>query len=185
MIYFKPLPNLPPPPAEILSSIDINLDPETSVISSDYVVRDRYVVQNNQRVIASKFYMLNLGTKWTDWVHENISRDIIHTGAAYRKFFSSSSGIHTDGSREHTLLWPITTGGDNTVINFYQDPSKTLIQEYAQDYERDSELNLLNSFPSPTKCWYYIYGRVLHSVENMSSNRVQIQIGLKSLPKFI
>jgi hypothetical protein len=125
------------------------------------------------------YYKVN--NELTNWVKENIPVDLDFVGIRYQ-FGSAetpSQGVHTDATRDYGILYVVDTAGGH--LEFWQKKGQDLEFDEHTLVNNYDELNSLGTVATPIGSWYLVNGRVLHSVENILSKRVTIQINLKSL----
>jgi len=59
---------------------------------------------------------------------------------------------------------------------FWREKSQDLRRERALAVERGSRLELIDRVNGPFDCWYMVNARVIHSVENVTGLRLNLQI---------
>ncbi len=121
--------------------------------------------------------------EFTTWIKDNVTE----------KFQSSNSGVmffdepqlpHTDVTRDFVLLYNIETGGRNSEVCFWQEKGQPLYRERMLAVERGPHLDLVDRIHGPFDCWYIMNTRIIHSVENVSGLRINLQISFDTeLPK--
>ena len=182
---FRKMPDLPLPPEDLVGKIDIELRPETNDLGR---YTQRWLV--NWGNTAHKAGQ-NLRIKFSDfenWARENIYQDIVDAGINYVNIDPEleigpiSTGAHTDKIRDFVLLFPILQGGDDTRLTFWQEKGQEVIRSPATDVEDRKLLDLLDWTILSHDCWTLINTNVLHSVENLYSTRINLQISLRNIP---
>lgn len=184
-LLFKVLENLPLPPQHLLDAIDLNLKPHVNDLGR---YTQRWLV--NWPFPAAGKAGKNLRMKYPEfenWVKENIWHDIVDAGVNYTTIDSTdqvpmSSGGHTDKIRNYILLYPLLMGGDDTRTVFWQEQGHPLIRPPATDAEDGSKLIMKDWITLPQNCWTMVSGNVIHSVENLYTTRITLQVSLAYNP---
>lgn len=110
-----------------------------------------------------------------EWIKENICREF-HAENSGVMFFDEPQLPHTDVTRDYVLLYNLETGGANSELCFWREKSQDLRRERALAVERGSRLELIDRVNGPFDCWYMVNARVIHSVENVTGLRLNLQI---------
>ena len=80
------------------------------------------------------------------------------------------------------LFYLIERGGEDAVTNFWLEKDKPLEREPLVTVDSYDDLMLIEQVKFPLNTWVLFNSRIIHSVENLESRRVSIQISLKNLP---
>lgn len=113
------------------------------------------------------------------WVSKNICEDFSQIGV----HLMASGGAfspHTDGGpRMYILNYLIHTGGDNVETKFWQEKGQSLVREGpAMQYSNADNLDLVSSVVVSKGTWSALYGKVIHSISNITGSRIALTIGL-------
>jgi hypothetical protein len=191
---YKMLPDLPPPPETFLKNIDHFFRPEQQKFSPQndlfLGVKSKEDWRNQeyewiQPMASNKNKRHRFNETFTNWIAENITPEFQHKNSGVM-FFDEMQLPHTDLTRDFVLLYNLKNGGDKAKICFWQEENKEVYRERMLALNRGSHLKLLDEMQSHENCWYLINARVLHSVENVSDLRVNLQISFENdLPKSI
>jgi hypothetical protein len=119
----------------------------------------------------------------TDWIRNNINDQFNDIGLRITDGdrTKSNSIAHTDLTRSYTLLYNLDNADGH--INIWQEKGSPLIINtpgyVVKDYRR---LEMIEQIKTPNHVWYLLNSRILHSVENTTRSRINIQIGFDSDP---
>ena len=78
---------------------------------------------------------------------------------------------------EFILLYNIDTGGPEAATTLWQQQNFPLHRDPGLSIENTSDLTKVCEVVGPTG-WYLINARILHSVENVTAPRINIQISM-------
>lgn len=177
--YYKFLPQLPHPPKELLEQIDLTARPKTNTLGS---LNQRHLKNWNGRDFAAA---QNVRRKFNDefetWVRENITSDFLDAGLCYvdADENKSSTGAHTDDVRDYVIIYNILTGGPDATLCFWQENGHPIKRPRLTMGEDLAKLTLLESVVAPSHQWYLLDSKVMHSVENLVSARINLQVSLR------
>ena len=172
---------LPKVPADLLEGLDAYKQQEPLV---SFV--DRTALGNNTK--NSSYQRFGITGRLRQWLQFNIVRDPIDFGIAFDNIdaVDIDHHPHVDNSRQYSLNYIITAGGDNVLTNFYQETGKAVERDYTYKFVTDyRNLNLIDSVQVPAGRWILVNTRVIHSITNLKTQRNSIQISLDSNNKFI
>lgn len=162
--------DLPRIPEELVKDI------QPSEIIRNYVGRDitRYGVAIH--TADNPFYRIS--AELESWIQENICKEYNDVGVryAYGSPESPTTGIHTDETRRYVLMYNLHNGGGN--LNFWQEWGHTVVRDRRVVIDNTEKVLRIDQFETPNNVWYLIDARILHSVENMTSTRINIQVSL-------
>lgn len=117
------------------------------------------------------------------WVKANIDVDIDKVGVRYQYATDNMSrhGVHSDATRDYALIYVAEPGGSESELVFWQQEKQPLETESVVLISDYSSIKPFEVIKIPQGSWYIVNGRVLHSVEKITSTRVTLQVNLKSL----
>lgn len=186
--YFKVLPDLPKPPAELVNKIDYCYRPANANFipsSSAYLgikARSDWKQQAYdwiQPMTSNNNVRRHFDDEFTAWIRSNITRQF-QFGNSGVMFFNEPQLPHTDTTRDFVLLYNVACGGPDTTLCFWQERGQPLRRERMLAVARGPHLELLDSIKGPFDTWYLMNARVVHSVENMTGVRVNLQVSFDS-----
>jgi len=173
--YYKTL-NLPGIPAELISNLGNSefTKSQAQITSFDdwTMTRGTKVISNESRAAYMRF---DVGDQLIDWVRNNISDQYHNIGMSYWQG-GSVALPHTDLSRDVVLLYLLSTGGDRVETKFWRYNGQTRCEGHVHPKSYD-ELELLESVVLKPNTWHMLDAKVVHSVENLTSDRVALQLG--------
>jgi hypothetical protein len=85
---------------------------------------------------------------------------------------------HTDCTREFLIVYTLIQGGDNVEIKFWKEDHEDLHREMRTFPDNYDRLTQLKSVKWPDRTWVMFNTNIVHSVENILSQRVQVHMGL-------
>jgi hypothetical protein len=179
--------DLPRPPASLINNIDIDRQPDLPVREKRMelgIFVHREIKNWHNRVYRAAANIRTKNDQVREWVEQNIHRDFVDAGVNYTvpvdqpdQLAGVSTGAHTDITRDYTLIYLLAQGGKNPPTVFWQEHGETLIRPPKTQGTDLSRLKFIDSVTIPMHQWCIIDSRILHSVENLTSNRVAIQVG--------
>lgn len=138
--------------------------------------------KNGQEIqsASNPFYYAN--NELEQWLKENIVAEYNDVGVRYAHFKegTTTAGIHTDQTRRYVLQYLIKSG--NGVLHFWQEQGNEIVRDGRYTPNNYDTLVLLEKFEIPEGQWYLLNTNILHSVEELDSNRISIQISLNYNP---
>lgn len=174
--------NYPPLPSWIE---DIALSPETQNESRwlnyfDEEHANRPVIKNDGNVEISQVQKrYSVDPEIWQWVRENIHDDIIDCGITVSHFADRPTmGAHTDSTRSFTLLYLLSTGGDDVETVFWQEKDQPLIRPLKTLPSDYRTLEVVDSIIIPEKTWVLLDARVIHGIERLTGKRIAFQVSL-------
>src|SRR5215470_10492014 len=117
--------------------------------------------------------------EFTDWIRENVVAEF-HFANSGVMFFDEPQLPHTDTTRDFVLLYNVSCGGADTRVCFWQERGQPLLRERMLAFTPGPHLELIDSVSGPFETWYLMNARILHSVENMTGVRVNLQVSFDS-----
>jgi len=117
-----------------------------------------------------------------DWIRSNITSEFQFANSGVM-FFDEPQLPHTDVTRDYVLLYNVETGGEDSEVCFWREKGQSLYRERMLAVERSPQLELIDRVKGPYDCWYLMNTRIIHSVENVSALRINLQISFdRELP---
>jgi hypothetical protein len=193
--------NLPTPPdwliADVKKSINLGIKYNRS---PQFVSRPTYDPDTlleskklEEKFHTTKEFVLN-GTTWQRavyrryeissesgaWIREHIGEysqagsQIIYRGQSFSP--------HTDGGpRRYILNYLIDAGGTDVATQWFREHNRDLIREGpALQYPEGENLELIKSETIPTATWTALFGKVIHSVVNVETQRLQLSVSFSA-----
>lgn len=181
---YKILPHLPQVPEEIIQQIDLDHRPKINDLG---YYHERQLRNWYGRDFAAMINVRTAHDEFASWARANIISDFIDAGVNYVLYnredgLPSSTGAHTDGTRNFTVIYNLRTGGPNAMTCFWQERNQDLYRPRKTQGEDLTELVYVDSIFIPEKTWTIIDTRILHSVEHLYSSRISLQISLDEHP---
>jgi hypothetical protein len=153
-----------------------NVHPSTS-----YVGRTLTIGEHSITSTQSTRYPVQ-DQEFIDWIKKNIVDSWTECGLSitYANNASSVHGAHTDHTRDYVLLYVLDSGGDDVSVTWYQEHGYPLYRSEHLgrgicDY---STLDLIERIRVPEHTWAVYNVKILHGVENITQNRITLQLGL-------
>ena len=180
-LLFKIIDHLPVPPQEIINGIDLTLKP---VINEYGMNNQRYLKNWNVKNPKAGVNRRIKYPLFDEWVKNNITKDFNDVGInyVYIEDGPASTGAHTDGTRNFVLLYPILQGGSDAKLTYWQEEGYDILRPWKTQGEDLSKLHKLSEIKLPNNAWVLNHTNVLHSVENLYSTRINLQISLNENP---
>lgn len=188
MYYCKLLPDLPKPPSHLIDQINMSLrakflnEPENVVIEKpeDWQEQSYKWIKpmpsnNNARA--------HFNAEFLKWIQVYITPNFTAENSGVM-FFDEPQLPHCDTTRDFVLLYNLDTGG-TTDLCFWKEDGQEIIRPRMTVAPRGPNLELLQKIEGPYEQWYLMNTRVLHSVENMTGVRVNLQVSLKDDSQFV
>ena len=117
-----------------------------------------------------------------DWIRQNIVSDFTDKNSGVM-FFDQPQLPHTDSTRDFVLLYNVETGGEETELCFWQENGFPLFRDRMTTAARGENLKKILTLNGPSDKWYLMNTLVLHSVQNMTGLRINLQISFdKNVP---
>jgi hypothetical protein len=117
-----------------------------------------------------------------DWIHNHLTDQYTDCGLSVIAALDGLLAPHSDQTRKFAILYTFETGGPDVRTVYYQEHNHTIERElrtFGTDY---SQLTEIYAAQFPLRKWVLMNTNILHSVENLISDRVQIQFGVNSIP---
>jgi len=143
----------------------------------------RIITVDNQQVQSRWVDGFELGQEWECWVKQNIIQNFIKTTARSIVGNIQTLGAHIDNPGKLRFFYLLETGGDDVQTVFYKLPDKDFIfnhqftdTAHAIHYNDTSELVEIQKLKVEPCRWILYNGYVIHSVENIQSPRIFLDI---------
>lgn len=168
--------------------LDLPLIPEsvlTDVLCSLTVMRDYKGwahTKLNEKILSADNPFYHANDKLTKWLDNNILSSYNDVGIRYARFEDgkTTTGIHTDQTRKFVLQYLLESG--NGILNFWKESNQPIVRDGRVTLNSYDNLELLETYHLPEKQWVLLNASILHSVENLTSDRISIQISLNYDP---
>jgi hypothetical protein len=119
-----------------------------------------------------------MGDDFSHWIKTQIISEFRETSVSILRHRSPSVGPHSDTVTQFRLIYPISTGGQECCTTWWQQKNQDLfpvLGHVVNDYDQLTQIDKVVMMPGR---WYLIDTRVLHSVENVESDRVALHVSL-------
>lgn len=193
--------DLPAPPKSIIDAAMNTLeDVARGVKVNNFHPKPGYTKYQHREIVrtdGSKFKTAGTHRYWIseefdDWVREYFQQEPTNCGISIYDSVGPSLAPHVDTSRNYTIQYLLDLGGDNVDIVWYKEKDKPVLRPDLRsnydpnvtinDYSRVEEIDrarlALNS-------WVCLNAAVLHSVENVKTPRIALQISRETPPEHI
>jgi hypothetical protein len=186
MNTYKLLPKLPALPAEFEAYLwNLSNRPTENVAKYTGAGYESRVLDiSNQKITSTKSVRAAVkDSEFLDWVRHNITDSWTECSLSVTdSTIGSVHGIHNDWTRSYLLIYLLEPGGDNVTVSWYQEKGFPVdrsgdLAHVVCDY---STVSLIDQTVLPVRTWAIYNVKVLHGVENLSENRVSLQIGLSA-----
>jgi hypothetical protein len=144
--------------------------------------KDVVAIKDGKSYRNSRGFRYTLDQQVSDWIHKHLSDQYTDCGLSVIHGPDGLLAPHTDQTRRFAVLYTFDTGGADVRTAFYQEhgyPVERELREFGTDYDRLKEVHAVQF---PLRTWVIMNTNVLHSVENLVSDRIQIQFGLNEVP---
>ena len=185
MFFYLPV-SLPLPPTNLINEImdpafDLTQEPAQKerfrISGGKYLERSLTYQEKVYQTRVQYRYLLTNELK--QWLDDNLPSNYLAASLAVSKGNSPVHGPHIDYNRHYILYLSLANGGNNVLTSFWRKPGCPIEFEspewpgIAQDYPN---LEHLTSVVLKPNQWYLLNGWIYHSVENVESDRVSLQI---------
>ena len=143
---------------------------------------------NNNPIVTRSNPRFPLDDEWNTWVRDNIASEVIESGVSVGLMpratdaEASMGGPHTDTTRNFALLYVIEKGNDDQWTEFFQETGEDVYRPYNCRPTQLANLTLIDRVCAPLHKWVYLDGRILHGYNNISKNRITLQVSLAHDP---
>jgi hypothetical protein len=180
--------DLPPLSKQIINSVDLlkipNI-PNPDCPMEQGIFAQRYLHNWKGFDYRSSVNIRTRHDIFDQWVKDNITLDFVDAGVNYTLITEKpeglecfSTGAHTDTTRNFALIYLLESGGPDVQTVFYQEINQPLLRRPRTYGEDLTKLIMLDQIKIPLHTWVILDSRILHSVENLTRNRVAFQVGL-------
>jgi hypothetical protein len=194
---YKLLPDLPKIPEEFCN-IDLDWTPENKEIHTTGVGEKTNQPGNNYLCAMPERGKhvwfgeeVQFGTHrrrpshpgFESWVKHNIAEDFLDVGIQYFTGGPTSS-VHTDISRDYSLIYLLETGGPDACFGIWQhrDPGHpTVWDKHVTFFDNNELINVATVKPQAGE-WYLLNAKILHSVTGCIKSRVGLHVSLNHDP---
>jgi hypothetical protein len=181
--------DLPHPPQELIDSVDINRIPPWPVLEQPMglgIFVHRHLENWHGYNYSAVANIRERHEEFAKWCNDNITTETKDAGVNYsivvdnpnNNLEGGSTGAHTDIVRDYTLIYLLSTGGDNAPTVFYQEQGKPAMlppKSKSCDFKKLVEIHRVII---PARTWCVLDSRYLHSVEYIKESRVAFQVGV-------
>jgi hypothetical protein len=168
--------DLPNIPAELIPDLE-NLKLKKTKSEAQAKSIDNWTMTQGSQVVSnlSSYVRFDAPAELVDWARQNISDEFHNIGISY--WTGGATGLpHTDLSRDVALFYLFTTGGDAVETKFWRYNGQIHFEGHIHP-ESYEELELLESVVLNSNTWNILDAKVVHSVENLSGDRIALQLG--------
>jgi hypothetical protein len=141
----------------------------------------RALIHNEEKIQHVRQTRYLLDQQFQQWISQAIARNFIECTVSIGGPQQGHLGPHTDRARNFVLIYVLVPGGSNVLTTFWQEQNQLKLRPRAtlvDDYDR---LIMLDQVDYGIHRWVIMDGRVLHSVQNLESSRINIQIAFDNL----
>jgi len=181
-LLYVELPYCPRPPDWIIDQIDLTLRPDINDIGG----RGHRYLENWKGFtgLANQNTLRRCSNDFGTWVSNNIidSYQKVNVNYCWGYKDRTSTGAHTDFTRDWVLLWNVSIGGPNATLCFWQQHNQGLIRDRQTECGRFEDLVLLAEISGPSDIWYLVNANVLHSTEHVCGLRLNLQVSFEEFP---
>jgi len=145
--------------------------------------KDVVAIKDGKTVRNSRGFRFKLDAEVYEWLHKHLTSAYTDCGLSVITGPDRTLIPHTDQTRRYALLYTFDTGGADVETVFWQEAGNTVhreLREFGTDY---GQLTAIERAKFPLRTWVMMNTNVLHSVENLSSDRIQVQMGLNAIPE--
>lgn len=181
LLYLE-LPACPTPPDWVIDQIDLNLRPDVNDIGG----RGHRYLENWKGFtgLANQNTLRKCNDDFGMWVKNHVIDNYqkVSVNYCWGQDGRTSTGAHTDFTRDWVLLWNVRTGGPDSKLCFWRQHGHDLVRDRHVECGRLHELDLIAEIPGPNDTWYLINANVLHSTENVQDLRLNLQVSFVEFP---
>jgi len=164
--------DLPPIPNELV----VNITPGTIIRNHPGQEYTRNGVSNVSA--PNPFYKIS--AELERWIQDNICKKYNEVGIRYTHGSSEypASIVHPDETSSCVLMYNLDHGGG--WLNFWQQWGHGVVRDDRYVINNYENVIRISQYETPNFCWYMVNTKILHSIENMKSTRINIQVSLDS-----
>jgi hypothetical protein len=120
-----------------------------------------------------------IGAEFNQWFSENIIPLEGEASIAVSNPGNGGSlGPHTDRCRDWVLIYVVKSGGPDCCTTFFHQHGHPLIRDRFVFENNYDEMDVVGVAKIPENNWVLLNGRILHSVDNISTRRITFQIDI-------
>lgn len=141
--------------------------------------------QDGRPSLPASVYTYMIKDAGLEWAQQNISNSL----KDFRYTFStpdqsrSSLGPHCDRSRWYTMMYLLSTGGDDHYTAFYREKGQDLLErEFGYHVDDYSQVDEIFRVSIPVNQWILMNTKILHSAENITGTRISYHISFIQFP---
>jgi hypothetical protein len=129
-----------------------------------------------------------LNDEWNNWVRDNIAPVVVESGVSVcimpraTDEETTMGGPHTDTTRNFALMYLIEKGNNDQWTEFFQEAGEGVYRPYNCRPNKLVKLTVIDKVCAPLNKWVYIDGRILHGQNNISKDRIALQVSLAHDP---
>lgn len=141
------------------------------------------LLRGDPKVPNSIYHRFQVNPELKEWLQQNIFPTATDYGITYNyspNTYPIQHNPHIDYSREYTIMYNLDNGGDDVRTGFYIDKDKPLEQPQATRIRDYSTLQFLTDVRFDLNRWVILNAKIIHGVKNITSPRINIQLGLKT-----
>jgi hypothetical protein len=179
--------NLPCIPQDLIDSIPDEMGPANRAASTTYstVEEQMYATRSLRLDGSTARHVRNvryiLPDPFQEWIYQNIAQNALECTITIGDAYCGHIGPHTDRARNFALLYVLEAGGSRVLNSFWQQKNHPVLRPRATLVDDYDQLVLLAQCHYGCRQWVIMDSRILHSVENISTSRVAIQIAFDDL----
>jgi hypothetical protein len=191
LFTWLPMLHLPKVPDNLVrQAIEIastNSNTESSYINVGDHYRHRTLIKDNQSMQSRCQIACNMDQDWIAWVNTNITSGWLETGVRISNVNGSKvHGPHTDPPVEkYKLYYLLKEGGNNVLTCWYQEHNQPLTRLAGTTVCDYSQVNKIDQLTIPKCQWILFNTNILHGVENVIDQRVNLTVTLDINHPFI
>lgn len=152
---------------------------ESEELEQKFHTKKEFVL-NGQSWQRAAYRRYEISEESCQWIRTNIGA---YSQAGSQVIYNGQSfAPHTDGGpRRYILNYLIDPGGTSVSTQWFQEQGRELIREGpALQYPEGERLNLVKSVVIPDATWTVLFGKVIHSVVNVETKRLQLSISFSA-----
>jgi len=124
-----------------------------------------------------------ISDEFNQWVRENIVSNFKDAGVSISEGISEVTGPHTDGMRQHNLIYLIDQSNSDQSTHWWQENGFSTVRKERSHTPTDMRtLSEKMSATFPMHTWVSMKIDILHSIHNIKGRRVSIQISFEDDP---
>ena len=164
-----------------------HLLPDSNPVNLKKIMREyqsQMILKNGKHSTSVENNLYYLKPELEAWIKENICDSFNDVGLKYNFFTNERTFLapHTDVTRHYVLIYNLLSGDGDLV--FWKETNfpvqrQTFTRHLPANYD---DLEEVLRIKTPSQKWFIMNGSVLHSVENLLNDRVQLQVSLNLNP---